>query len=108
RDLALVEDGPGRAQSDLVREPRGGRAARARTHVLPPGGAEEILRPAPGDPRRGPADRLPLLPRRAPGRLLARARDRPSAARGPLQLQRVVRPATRPAINGRRTLRSEA
>src|SRR5207253_2503234 len=99
RDLALVEDGPGRAQSHLVCEPRGGRAARAGTRVVPGRGAEAVLHPTPGDPRGGPADRLPLLPRRAAGRLVARARDRPVAERDPLQLPQVVRPEAPPTLH---------
>src|SRR5206468_8826620 len=74
--------------------------------VLPPGGASEVLPPLPGSAGRGSADRVPLLPGRIAGRLLARVRDPSRAVRHSLQLQRVVCAPTAPAVHVRLALRA--
>src|SRR5262249_34014204 len=100
RGLAFVEDGPGRPESHRVREPRSGRDAGKGARLLRRGGAEEVLRPVSGDSGRGPADRLPLLPGRPAGGLVADSWHCPVAERHSLQLQRVVRPQALAALYG--------
>src|SRR5260370_31768096 len=74
-----------------LRQRRGGPHVRRGAGVVRAEGPRPRLPPDPGDPRRGPADDLPLQPGLAAGGDLAHPGGEPVPLRYPPQLQRVVR-----------------